>query len=1190
MKYKSLAFRLGEKAVVAVLCWMLSGVASGIAFAKTPNAAEKKPAALLALDDALTVGRTVAYPAFESLVNAVKQFRADDGAQPGPLRKSYPMACEALKSFGKAIEDVAGEFRGIEPTSFESFYTAVVDYYQLKGLLHETLDAAVIIDDFPLYGMPLEELDLELPSDIADRVVGAQAARSAGGGESFDISFRLSVDECTDCSASKKRLSFSARELSAFRMNAFSLLPDKQTPRKVLTFQALKKEFANQAMLNSYLYADEKADIKLASNTDPLLNDLLERANAMAKESLYRENANEYIAKSLDDAMGASRPAFEAQAEALFHVIGRIFFNKINFEKLGGFVSDKIAAMVKKGDPLSLTVATGALARAYVSYEKKGRKEAIISELRLIPEYLIELPSERLGPVIESAVRAVARDYLSLVIEQGLLDLDKLSWKEKSILFMLTSGLADAYFNSGMIPPEVLTKLDEKRSQNDMITSLRRYKLAEKILAGVDAIDAARKKMERIKGLTIIPRKMLPLNPDPGLTLLAAKPAVGAPSWVLDMMQSMAATLGRSKTKAEVDFAVIQAMMINSPGKLLEHAELLHQSLTPETLKELKTLHANSMKLSIYRAMSMEARVKELSRQLPSTRVRAVLRHFLKLSELVGSLGAEALYEKIRSAFDGVLVGDDEKLEALVAEISKGKQYVQSNQSSIRPILSPPEARNEAAWRILEDPSSYHRYLQFQVDDVQNTLPLLFIPLHLPVAVAKDVNNLERVQFYEVVRRLDRAIRGAAVEHIFEFDLVPAKIAALTSPSLWDYASFTGKPDFSTALAQSAEIAFPSEKDGGAPVKFTPNDLLKSAMAGTHKEKEFSLLGLLREDRLEIFSRDEEKYDRLAQSPYWPKEFKLRDLMPASLSDKSPQLERVRRAVVSMLLSPYLRSALSVSHRSIRKLTNPDYNPMGDLAESEIYREIISSSKDRLGGALNEGQREALRWRRFLKDTMKTGTTTTQGWAGFLINYTTFMPIPEWAHALSSIFMIGSMFVDYGTDGFILHSYWSASDSQKQFAGSGVLGGGLVRYADSIRVQQELNQRAEALWARTPMDAWFGAEGGLGMLKSARLFMQQRAFAERASRQKMTDSQKQQMHQDIQHVGAALDSIGLGIDAIGDFSARMQNKKAELVALLKKKKIDQKEFSSAFESWKRTDKAVKEFMLKYRALIEPNPR
>ncbi len=1140
--------RSGTTMLVGIISLVVSGLphVATLAFAdQTPAGTDSK--ALQTLSKVVRASKNDTVVPMLALQKSLRGLQENNGADRNSIVPAQQTAMAGLRKLHDGLLAVAGDMKDDDDAA-ELFFSIVISYFSFKGLLQLSYEALEQSG-----GAAMAGLDLVLPTKVADLVIRFQGQQAAQAGlEVYDISF-------TSNEAGKgfKKITLNAREASRFRMGAFMAFPSDATAKKQMIFQALKLVFSKQATLNSFLYSDEKVPVVLPAGADPALVAVQTQADAIAHEGAYRNYVTASLLQPLADAVGASRPTFKQSAHAFYQLIAKTMYNRIDVERLNQFISKELAQKIAdaEGDeetkePL-IREAVDVIADKFLKLEEQQRTPAIRAALKASPIYLTQMSREDLKATLADAARIAVSNLALVPVDKALMDTDKLSPREQALIFVALTALVDASFKADAIPEKALADFEHSRYDYDVIASFRRYDLAQKVLAGVDWLDGAKEILVKIAKSTTVPASLLPKKPDPGMTLLALHPAEDTPVWALEMLQSVGAKT--SGLKQEADFRNLESIARSIPTQLLQVAQDARDRSVNSVLGEIQAVHNSHSSYTAYTWRSLDERLRTLGRRVQSQAARKILLDFLRMGKLADMAGTGVLRDKIRTAFNDLLERKLDGLDELVAEIKRGQSYVASQRDFVQHLFSAPAQRNEFLRGLLSNSATYRNYIQVHIQDMQNTLPLLFSGLKLSSKAQTDTGNPNPVQFSELVSRLKIAINATQADVALGRNVM----ADLNDDMI-------RKPDVLNQPAKS-------------PI--SPHNLLVAACAGTRDDP--GIEGKILDWAIDKWT--DGKGSPITDDSHWPTQFLVRDVLPAYFDYTTSTYEKVRRIAVSSLLEPYLRSAALAGQSEVNTLTAAKVDHTKALVQSEAYRLVMAEAGDEVGDGMTAIQKKALKWKRRW-EAVKRVTMKTQEYSNVLFYETLFLDIPAEGHMIAGLYMALSSFADFTADVGLFVDYWDTYAEMRPFGQSGVLGKGLIAHSELEGIRREMHNMAEVIINRAPMDLWFYTSIGHDVHSAVKQLITQKKY--NAATKGMD---QQQLSTDIQKLAGSYENIGLDLSVRPEQFKRLYEAKArELAPQLKGNEKVQTEFNRWVEARKQTNEFTRKYAQLFDAIAKMN--
>ena len=465
----------------------------------------------------------------------------------------------------------------------------------------------------------------------------------------------------------------------------------------------------------------------------------------------------------------------------------------------------------------------------------------------------------------------------------------------------------------------------------------------------------------------------------------------------------------------------------------------------------------------------------------------------------------------------------------------------------IQHLFSSPADRNAYLRRLLSDSVTYRNYIQVHIQDMQNTLPLLFSALKLSTKGQKDTDNPNPIQFSELVSRLKTAINATQADVALGRNVM----SELNDDTI-------RKPDVLGQVVKS-------------PI--SPHNLLVAACTGTRDDP--AIEGKILDWAIDKWT--DGMGSPVTDDSHWPTQFLVRDVLPAYFDYGTSTFEKVRRIAVSSLLEPYLRSAALAGQSEINTLTSPKFDHTKALVQSEAYRLVMAEAGDEVGDGMSAIQKKALKWKHRW-EAVKRVTMKTQEYSNVLFYETLFLDIPAEGHMIAGLYMALSSFADFTADVGLFIDYWDTYAEVRPFGQSGVLGKGLIAHSELEQIRKEMHNMAEVIINRAPMDLWFYSSIGHDMHQAVKQLIMQKKYG--GATQGMD---QQALSTDIQALSATYENIGIDLSVKPEQFKRLYEAKArELAPQLK----GNAKAATEFGRWVEARKQTNEFTRKYAALFD----
>lgn len=1142
---------LAQILIVAVAALMVSGVPStAVVLAGDEKQADSK--ALQALLATMLVGKNDVTPPMNELRQALldAQVRgAPDNSRLGPPLKK---ALGALQRLRDSIQSTAETFTEKDEKLAEPFLGVLIAYYSSKGLLHVAFEA-LIDHSAGADKKDLAALDLILPAKLARMVIDLQSQQAlAQGGEAYDLSFNV-----TDAGVGKKKLSINPLEAARYRMGAFMAFPSDVVAKRALVFQSLKLAMTRQAMLNSYLYSDERVHLSLPQGTDPSIGAIQSHANAIAHESVYRRYITAALVKQIADAVGAKSKNFKEEARKMLRSIALGLYDRMDMETIAPHVPKAVAERMndqKEGDKAFLE-AVDHVADKFTIMVEQQRIDAIQAALKASPIYLTQMSREDLRAAIAQAVEVTIVSLSFVPIQDALLGMkvDSLEVKEQALIYSHIAQFLKKVFKAEMVTDEVLAEFEKSRWDFDLMVSFRRYELASKVLTAVEWIEGAERILQQMVGFEIVPSSLLPKKPDPGMTLLAMKHGADAPLWTVEMLQSVG---GKVRTVSDVTtLRAAEGLVRSTPSHMLKSAEEIRRLANPGVLAEISALHEARKEIPAYKWRSLDEKIRILGKRASSQNSRKLLLSFLNIDKLATKAGVGALKPMIRKAFNGLFdakeLGVLEKkfdgIDELIDALSKGVVFVKQNHDFIQNVFSEPKLRNQYLRKILSHAPTYRDYIQVHIQDLQTQLPMVFTSLKLSSKAIKESGNPNPVQFSDLVSGLKQAISTSRAD----LALGKTLLSQLTDERI-------RQPGILTQPAKAA---------------VTAHNLTVGATSGTRKDPKLSTQ--IMDAAIDYWT--DTKSTPQTSDAYWPNDFLIRDALPAYFDAEAPLETKVRRMAVSALLAPYLRFAAEASRDEVSLLLDPKLDHSKALVQSEAYRMVMLDTGNAVSDGMAELSTKLLKWRKRW-ETVKRITAKTQEWAHWVFYETLFLEMPVQGHLILNSYMAISSAADFAADVGLLVDYWSSYAGMRPFGQAGVLGKGTIANHEVENLRREMHTMVEIIVNRLPIDIPFYISIGHEWAGAAKQFVHQIRFGKAMEGQNM-----EEFSIDIQRLGKAYAEIGVDFRISREQFKKLYEQKArELAPKLKK----DRKAKAEFDAWVAATKQTNTFFGKYDKVLK----
>lgn len=1145
------AKKLSKSAVIASVSLMVSGFPTTLALAQSSEA-EQNSRALQMLSELIHNGRdqNVA-PVFE-LRSALQRAQAGGNPTADALGPSMQRAVSALLNMKRAIEAAGAALTENDPAA-DVFFGTVTAYYSFKGLIHTAYEA-VSQNGGTANQSELDRLDLVLPNRAARLLITFQGQQAAEAGlPVYDLALKT-----TAVGTDRMRLSLTAREASRFRVGAFMAFPNERTSKSALQFQALKLAVSKQTLLNTFLYSDEKVPLSLPSGADTALSALQSQGEAMSREAAYRSYITSGLLAPISDAIGSGRPnTYENSARELYRTVALILARRIDFDKLTRFVPRPLAERIvnSTGQAQAAAVLEGmdAIASRFITLESRQRAQSIREILKTSPLLFSELPREDVKAALVDVARRAVINLALIPVTHALTSLETLSSREQALLYTQLTQFANNSVKPEMITDQVLDDFLRSRTDTDVITSFRRYELAQKILSAVDWLENVRPILAQINGTSEVPVRFLPRHPDPGMTLLALKPTnTSLPIWAIEMIQSVASKL--NQISAEADRRSMVGIVRATPAQLEDLVHEIQRLAQGAVMGEIAAANsARASSFAAYRWRSMDDKIRNLGRRVQSRAAKKILVDFLKAGHMADQASASSLREKLKTAFANLLDRNPEGLQALVREVESGHRYVESQHEFLQHVFGEASDRDEYLRQALKKTQIYKNYLQAHIDDIQNSLPILFTPVTLSNSGVRLTGNPNPVKLSEMLTRLRQAMNATAADVV----LGQNAVSAITPQNLRNRGFLTGH-------IQSS---------------LTPMSILGATVGGTRPDALLYDLGL-DSIRDRIFG----SAGTPTTDSMWPTKYLVRDVLPAYFDTGASAHEKARRIIVSSMLRPYIMAAATQGQAEVRVLMDPNVDNQRAYARSEAYRMLMAEVGDEAGEGLSEIQQAATAWKRRL-EAVKRVTATTQEYANIWFYESMLLEIPNpEVHLLGNAFMAVSALTDLGADMGLFIDYWNTYSQLRSFGSSGVLGRGLVAHSEVENLRTEMLNMGAALMERAPTDLYFNlsimhdtgvnARALLGALRAQHA-------VEGVALQNQIDFGA--FKADMQKLSEVYDLIGLDVSVKTDQFKRLYEDKA--LELLPRLEAHDSAAKAEWERWVAARRATNELNQKYAALF-----